>query len=790
MNFFDRWLLALESAYYRGLDVDGDLAGHLRAMQLGRLVAISPLLMMANIANGAIVGFALLIAGGGISILAWLLAVLGYAVTGLRTAEARRRRSQPYSVSIRAVRRLLVNCGILATLWGVLPCLVFAQFDGFPAVLTTMVVTGMLGGGAIALGFVPIAATVYTVVVLMFSGVAILLLGTGEALVLAPLLFIYGVVLIRSANSNGRGFVQAVISEKRVRDQAATIDILLKEYEHGGRDWIWETDGNGAIVRGVEEVASACGLSSATVLEAMAVDDLTREGPRQIVTHGQRDLAVLTQSRQLIRNHLVGLGLESGERFWFRMNGKPLYDNDGTFSGYRGVMSNVTEETKSEQRVHFLAHHDPMTGLVNRSSFREHLEEAIGDDLEGLRSYAVLYLDLDGFKAVNDMYGHTAGDRVLEEAAERIRTMIGVDDTAARLGGDEFAVLTPFEHDLRPVEDFARRLIKCIAQPYESGAGICTIGVSVGMAIVGLHGSTPAELIRAADMALYKAKEAGKGTYLLYDTDMDAHKRDEIQFEEELRQAIARGQLSLAFQPFFSADDGALAGFEALARWKHPDLGNVSPSRFIPAAEKIGVIGDLGTWVLNEASSVAAEWPDHLSVAVNVSMPQFRDGRIVSSVRDALAMSGLPGNRLEVEITEQVFADRPQEIVLYMEEIKSMGVSISLDDFGTGYSSLLYLLKFPFDKLKIDRSFVTTALENEAARGVFETIAALGGRLGLTTTAEGVETGEQLELVQAVGCTYCQGFLLGRPMPVLELAPFILNQSACGAENGAESMRA
>jgi diguanylate cyclase (GGDEF)-like protein len=773
MQIFDRWLLKLERMCLSGMDVDDASIGHLRALQLSRLVNISPLLMTTNAVNAVIVATVLL-RETGIAIWTWLGAVLLFAAFGFQAAKRFKRRGAPSSVGIRGIRKLTINCLLFGLLWGALPCIVFPETSGFSQALVMTVVSGMLGGGSIALGFVPLAGTVFVAAVLILCSFAIMFLGVTQTIVLAPLMLIYTVVLVRAGNIYGRGFAQSVIDEARMREQAATIGILLKEYEHGGRDWIWQTDSDGQVLRGLEEAAANAETETAEIEAAMAAAVNFKPAQNGILLHGFHDLIILTEAKEIIRNHLVGLGRPDGERYWFRLNGKPNFNDSGQFLGYRGVMSNVTEETKSEQRVHFLAHHDPLTRLVNRSSFLERLEGAIEEHLDGFGSSVVMYIDLDGFKAVNDMHGHPTGDALLVEVALRIRANIENDDIAARLGGDEFALLIPIEHTLEDIKPFARKLVETISRPYLIEGQRCIIGASIGIAAVGKHGETPAALMHAADMALYKAKEAGKGTYMVFDAEMDGLVREERYLEGELRQAIERNQLSLAFQPFFATRGGEIAGFEALVRWNHPVLGSVPPGRFIEIAEKIGIIGEIGDWVLNEACRTAADWPEHLSLAVNVSVPQFHDGRILASLAYALIESGLAPERLEIEITERVFAGRPDDIGNWMKEIKQMGVSISLDDFGTGYSSLLYLLKFPFDKLKIDRSFVTTALENGNARGVFETIAELGRKLGLQTTAEGIETKEQLALIESVGCTFSQGYLLGRPMPAEALALFLL----------------
>ncbi|WP_421857654.1 putative bifunctional diguanylate cyclase/phosphodiesterase [Oricola sp.] len=792
MGFVARRLAALERAHLHDLDIGEETMGRLRAVQQNRLCSVAPLLIFFGLVCSLAVTISFLAHGQGGTILAWFVAVGIYSIHSLHNAGNRNRKPDAESTGLDTLSRLIRMTCVYAVLWSVLPVMTLGIQDFHLSLLIVLVVSSMIGAAAMTLASVPIAAKTYVVVSVAICGVVLLLNRTLESIVAIPVAIGFGLLLVQSVNTNGRAFAGSFLTRTRLREQAATIDIMLKEYEQGGRDWVWEVDGDIAVRRGLDELAAACRLRPEAMARAIMINAVRHPKSAAAEITGLSKLNMMFQKRRIIRDYMVSVTGKDGAKHWFRINGKPQYCDQHLFCGYRGVISDVTEEKQAERRVHFLAHFDPLTGLTNRVSFQENLELAIRDFRSGRSRYVVLYLDLDGFKAVNDMFGHAVGDALLQQVAGRIRDCAGDDDITARIGGDEFAVLVKADDRLCKTEALAKCLIDEIQRPFAIDSNSCSVGVSIGIAEVGIHGVTTAALMRAADIALYRAKQTGKGKVVLFDKQLDAVVREQLHLEDELHRAIEREQFSLNFQPFFRTSECTLAGFEALLRWKHPTLGDVDPARFIPSAERIGIIGELGNWVLSEACRVAAGWPPHLSVAVNVSVPQFHKDGIVTAVRDTLKQTGLDGKRLEIEITEQVFADNPEEILRCMSEIKSLGVTISLDDFGTGYSSLLYLLRFPFDKLKIDRSFVSTATNSASAGDVLETIAILGRKLNLRTTAEGVETAEQLAMVDAVGCTYSQGFLLGKPIREDELAIFILTHSGldvlpgkCGQRNQA-----
>lgn len=439
-----------------------------------------------------------------------------------------------------------------------------------------------------------------------------------------------------------------------------------------------------------------------------------------------------------------------------------------------GIVStheDITDRRKAEARIEHLAHHDPLTGLPNRTNFRKQMEFEL-NRLPRENSIALICIDLDHFKNVNDTLGHPAGDTFLRQVGKRLKGCVREKDSIARLGGDEFAVIQP-NSDLRRAKALAWRIVRELSGHYDvAGVSIVT-GASAGVAMAPNDGTNCDQLMRNADMALYRAKAEGRNTFRFFELEMDTAARERHAMEMDLRHALEAGEFEIHYQPLIDSASGDAAGVEALLRWPHPKRGNVGPDQFIPIAEEIGLITQIGEWVLNEACREVASWPGNLKLAVNLSPEQFRHGDLVKSVAAALAGSGLTPDRLELEITESLLLQDNQRTLEALHRLKDLGVSISMDDFGTGYCSLSYLRSFPFDKIKIDRSFVQELGEDGDCRAIIEAIVTLGRRLGITTTAEGVETDDQLRELESVGCSQMQGYLFSKARPGAELCEFL-----------------
>ena len=447
-----------------------------------------------------------------------------------------------------------------------------------------------------------------------------------------------------------------------------------------------------------------------------------------------------------------------------------------TGGGMVTTHQDITEQRRSEAKIAHIALHDTLTDLPNRALLNEQLDKALARAGRG-EAVAVHVLDLDNFKAVNDTLGHPIGDKLLKIVADRLRTQVRDTDTIARMGGDEFAVI---EHPLSQPADaiaLARRLIEAVCQPYEIDGHQVIIGTSIGIAVGPMDGTTPEQLMRNADLALYRAKGDGRGTFHFFEPAMDAMMQARRVMEHDLRRALANGEFELHYQPMSNLSNDEIIGFEALLRWRHPEKGMIQPNAFIPLAEEIRLIVPLGEWVIREACATAADWPGVLKIAVNLSAAQFRSPELVNVVFSALASSGLAPHRLELEITESILLEGTERTLAILHQLRGFGVRIAMDDFGTGYSSLSYLQSFPFDKIKIDQSFVQGIVSNAGSLNIVRAVAALANGLGIAATAEGVETIEQLDIIRSEGCTEMQGFLLSKPLQIDEVRQLLLSKT-------------
>jgi diguanylate cyclase (GGDEF)-like protein/PAS domain S-box-containing protein len=447
-----------------------------------------------------------------------------------------------------------------------------------------------------------------------------------------------------------------------------------------------------------------------------------------------------------------------------------IKNNQGDAKVLITVIEDATERKKAEQRIAFLAHHDPLTGLANRAALAQKIEEAAARQRRRNEPFSVLLLDLDRFKDVNDTLGHPAGDTLLTEVAMRLKSLLRETDVLARLGGDEFAIIQAGESDPRgAAQMLAERILEFLGKPFAIDGGEINIGTSIGIALAPEHGTGSGELLKMADLALYRTKSAGRNGYSFFDPEMSelASARQEI--ENDLRRAIQQNELELHYQPILNAKTRKISSVEALVRWRHPTKGLLFPDLFVPLAEETGLIAQIGDWVLRKACADAVAWPDDVKVAVNLSLVQFRKTKLADTVMRALVDSGLRPERLELEITETALIESAAECLPALRQFKSLGITIVLDDFGTGYSSLSQLAMFPFDRIKIDKSFTQNLTKRSECAAIISATLTLAQSLDIATTAEGVETVDQYRVLRLAGVTSVQGYLFKRPGPVSEL---------------------
>lgn len=567
---------------------------------------------------------------------------------------------------------------------------------------------------------------------------------------------------------------------------AARAEDILRSFEETGQGWFWETDRRGLLTYISPKAATALGKTTDEVVGCPLSEIVD---PDKGAADAERTLAFHLSARSAFHDVEVRAATTGDERWW-ALAGRPVYDSYKNFCGFRGHGTDLTEKRRSDQQVSRLAHYDSLTGLANRVQMSQALEQILAAPSGRERACAVLMLDLDRFKQVNDTLGHPAGDALLKQVAQRLERGIGGAGRCGRLGGDEFQVIVPGEQDRNMLGHMAQEIIASLSQPYSIEGQSVVIGASVGIALAPEHGASSDELIRNVDLALYASKDAGRGVFRFYAEDLHAAAEERAELEQDLREAIVKGELQLYYQPIVYAANEKIVGFEALMRWNHPRRGWLSPAKFVPIAEDAGLIDRMGQWALRTACADMARWPRSIRCAVNVSALQFANPELPTIVANALAHAGVEASRLELEITESVFLNDSSGTDAMFKALKRVGVRLALDDFGTGYSSLGYLKKAPFDKIKIDRSFVQGATEEGSRNGaIIASITSLADALHMDTTAEGVETLDELELVRLLGCSHIQGYIYYKPMDAAD-ATVLVSGDLMAEADGPQSARA
>ena len=559
--------------------------------------------------------------------------------------------------------------------------------------------------------------------------------------------------------------VKARLAEAAVAEKEEVVSLLLREFEENEADWLWEIDPARRLRSVSPRFAFALGMSQ-TEAEGKALLELiagrawnTGQFPASL-----HDLAERLKKRENFSNILVEVSI-LGEERWWELSGTPMRDEQGRFCGFRGVGSDVTEQRKSSEKIAYLARFDTLTQLPNRLQLTEALGEALRYASQWRSRCALLMVDLDRFKSVNDSLGHLTGDKLLAQVSARLQSLMGENQMCGRLGGDEFAIVIRDASTPGVVRDLAHRVIDRLSEPYQIDHHTLYVGASVGSAEGPRDGNTVEEMMRNADLALYRAKDSGGGEHCRFEPVLHASAEERRQLEVALRKALGRNEMDLHYQPVVDARSEKVVSFEALVRWNSAEHGFVSPGKFIPLAEDTRLIVPIGQWVMRRACEEALRWPDDIKVNVNVSPEQLLEPDFHREVVQALAYSGLRPERLEIEVTESIFLRDASVARAALEQVMALGCSVALDDFGTGYSSLGYLRKLKFSTIKVDRSFVQGAAQGSAeSLAIINAVVAMAKSLDMTTTAEGVETAEEAELIRNLGCDKIQGFYFGRPM--------------------------
>ncbi|MFL6744320.1 MAG: EAL domain-containing protein [Sphingomicrobium sp.] len=573
---------------------------------------------------------------------------------------------------------------------------------------------------------------------------------------------IIGLVLVAYSVAGTRKILVAGRTRLQLDALARKALRFIDEFENSGRGWFWETNAEGTLSYVSRQLADDFQCEPEELLGRQFTDLLSVDTDGSGIVEERKTLGFHLSARFPFSDVVVRPA--SDQDVHWSLSGNPIFDERGRFLGFRGIGTDLTEQRRSEQEISRLARFDSLTSLPNRAMMRQTLDEALRNATHRQRGCSMFLIDLDRFKNVNDTLGHPIGDALLRQVAERLKSVMGNHGQIGRLGGDEFQAVLPGTVDIGLLESLARTLIEHVSRPYMIEGHKVTIGASLGVAI-GDPGRTSADaLVRNADLALYAAKGAGRGKHCFYEPSIHSEAAERQLLENDLRQAIERGELAVHYQPVVRTAGEEISGFEALVRWTHPSRGPISPAKFIPLAEEAGLIGAIGEWVLRTALEEAAHWPDQVRVAVNLSPLQFNDPNIVSVIARCLKDSGVRAARLELEITEGVFLAEGDSTDETFAGLKQLGVRLALDDFGTGYSSLGYLKKAPFDKIKIDQSFVRGAASSTNRNAaIIRAIVTLAETLGMDTCAEGVETHDDLQLIRELGVSMVQGYIFGRP---------------------------
>ena len=735
-------------------------AARMRADQLNAGRRIGPFVLVLSALAAAIVAWMYMSHVGVRPLAGW--GALVAATSGLMAVRRTRSRHRGDTDATPAEMRVTALEGLaLAAAWAVPPLAFYTGTEPNPALwlLLSVLMT--------AVAAAPLALAACTFIVTLGGAVALSMAITHDHPATIAVIAVTG-LLCAGCVTRARALVTMRATQLALEERDETVSLLLREFEDGGADWLWETDAARRVVRANARFAHACGLDRLAINGMPFLQVLAGPGWESgQFAPGLRMLADKLKAREAFRDLRLPV-IVNGEQRWWEIAASPRHDEHGAFCGFRGVGSDVTEQRASADKINRMARYDTLTGLPNRLLLNETLVRAMAEADKWGNRCGFMMLDLDRFKAVNDTLGHPVGDRLLQRVAERLAQLMGKHEMCGRLGGDEFAVVVRDATDTEAVEALAHRVIDTLSRPYEVDGHTLHVGASVGVAIGPRDGRTAEMLIRSADLALYRSKDAGGGVFHAYEPQLHAQAEERRVLEMALRTALEKGEMHLAYQPVVDAGSGSLTGFEALLRWTHPQLGQISPVKFIPLAEEARLIGPIGDWVLRTACDEAARWPGRIRIAVNVSAEQLQGPQFAATVASALAGSGIAADRLELEVTESVFL-QGNHATKVLERVMDLGIRLSLDDFGTGYSSLGYLSRTRFSSIKIDRSFVTAASKGvREAVAIIRAVVALAKSLGMATTAEGVETEAEHAMVQDFGCSKVQGYYFGRPLPVEE----------------------
>lgn len=735
--------------------VEADEKGWLLGQQLSAHASNLPASAIGNMINGAIT---VLVFYGSVSLtlMAACYLMIGalvlYRMYGTKDALL----NIHDLAKLRRVKLRVELCAAaLGLIWGTTTGLEFAYANPAQQMYLGILASGMLAAGTLTFRTCERAGRLYLAFSVPGYLYGFLSLGHLPGLAAAGLLIAYTVILFGNIMHNARVFGDSMRRERALLASSETIQLLLNDFEEQGSDWLIELDAEGRILIPRARLAEAAQRPIETIVNKPFVD---------LLDHGDTRDALVShlKNKRAFRHHIVSLTIDS-KQLWWSISVRPATDG---LIAFRGVVTDITAQRHAEEKVSYMAHYDGLTGLPNRFTFNSSLYRSLARD-RGVAG--LMYLDLDHFKTINDTLGHPVGDQLLKAVARRLESCLSPDDLIARLGGDEFAVIVS-SNRLDKLDALAQKIVESLNCPFRLGDHDVVIGVSVGIACAPEHAETPDDLLRNADLALYAAKTAGRNCATRFEPGMDEAAQQRRLIEMDLRGSLTKNEMRLHYQPLINAGTGETNGYEALIRWEHPTRGFVMPQEFIGIAEETGMIVQIGEWVIRQAIDDLAGWAPHLTVSINLSPAQMRSPTLISTIVQSLARTGVDAQRICLEITESVLMQDSEANIETLHKLRGLGLQIALDDFGTGYSSLNYLRSFPFNKIKIDRCFVSEIDTREDCRAIVRSVVSLARSLGMAITAEGVERPEQVNCLQMEGCAEVQGYLYSKAVPVGELS--------------------
>jgi diguanylate cyclase (GGDEF)-like protein len=685
-----------------------------------------------------------------------LLLLLLDVVAAVGSKWRRKLELTPHGVS-RGMSAYLAATGLLWTAFGLTA---MSNLLGNGPVLSVSICAGIAMLTVVAMTSPPLAvvnAFVATGASAFFATSPVIPIGVAT---LSFFVVVYSIAAARTSIAAGR---RRLNLDAEARKALTFVD----EFENSGRGWFWETNAEGTLSYVSQQLADDFKCEPAELLGRQFTDLLSVDTDSSGSLEERKTLGFHLSARFPFSDVIVRAG--SDKDIHWSLSGNPVFDERGRFLGFRGIGTDLTEQRRTEQEISRLARFDSLTGLPNRAMMRQTLEEALRNAAHRQKGCSLFLIDLDRFKNVNDTLGHPIGDALLRQVSERLKSVMGEHGQVGRLGGDEFKAVLPGTVDIGLLESLARTLIEQVSRPYNIEGHRILIGASVGITIGDPGRACADSMIRNADLALYAAKADGRGKHCFFEPSMHSEAADRQVLENDLRQALERGELEVMYQPIVRAATEEVSGFESLVRWTHPVRGPISPDKFIPLAEECGLIGKIGQWVMETALKEAANWPEHVRVAINLSPIQFNDPSIVDTIARIIGESDVKPAQVELEITEGVFLAEGNSTDVTFARLKKLGVRLALDDFGTGYSSLGYLKKAPFDKIKIDQSFVRGAASPSSRNSaIIRAIVSLAESLEMETCAEGVETHDDLALIRELGCSHVQGYIFGKPAAAVD----------------------